>query len=258
MSSLRLRRKRVTSGTWAEALSPPGRALIHVSCTVALVGPLALAAAMPGQAVAANCSHSPEPGIDWSACSKKALMLGGSNFQGANLTGADLMLTDLSRTNMKGADLEKASLTRAWFTGAIADGAKFDRIEGYRTGFDNVSAVGASFASAELPRASFKGAVLTNANFEKAELARADFSGAELSGARFAYANLSRAELAKATFEGGLDFSRAFLFLTRIEGLDLSSSTGLVQAQIDLACGDATTKLPVGFTAPPSWPCPFD
>lgn len=249
---------------WAPAEEPSSddHGLGHASCTMPLglilAVALALIAIMFRPAVAANCSHTPAPGVDWSECSKKALMLGGSNFEGANLTGADLMLTDLSRTNMKGADLEKASLTRAWFTGATADRAKFDRIEGYRTGFDNVSAVGASFALAELPRASFKGALLINANFEKAELGRADFSGAVLTGARFALANLSRAELGKAKFEGGLDFSRAFLFLTRIEGLDLSSSTGLEQEQIDLACGDAATKLPSGFTVPTSWPCPFD
>ncbi|MBD9371442.1 pentapeptide repeat-containing protein [Rhizobium sp. ARZ01] len=220
--------------------------------------PLALVTAAAPAARAADCSSSPEPGIDWSECSKRALMLEGSDFRGANLTGADLMLTDLSRTNMNGANLEKASLARAWFTGATAEKANFNRIEGFRTGFDKVSAAGATFASAELQRASFKGANLTGVDFEKAELGRADFSGAVLTGVRFPYANLSRADLSKAIFEGGLDLSHAFLFLTRIEGLDLSSSTGLEQEQIDLACGNASTRLPAGFTAPPTWPCPFD
>ena len=34
------------------------------------------------------------------------------------------------------------------------------------------------------------------------------------------------------------------LFLTRIEGLDLSAATGLAQWQIDMSCGDGNTKLP--------------
>ncbi|NEK55267.1 pentapeptide repeat-containing protein, partial [Rhizobium leguminosarum] len=51
---------------------------------------------------------------------------------------------------------------------------------------------------------------------------------------------------------------RAFMFLTHIEGLDLSAATGLEQAQIDLACGDASTKLPVGLSAPTTWPCPAE
>lgn len=219
---------------------------------------LALATLTPAGARAADCSATPRPGIDWSECTKRAIMLQGADFQGANLSGADLMLTDLSRTNMSAANLEKAALARAWLTGATAEKTNFNRIEGFRTGFDRVSAPGATFASAELQRASFKGAVLTGANFEKAELGRADFTGAVLTGARFPYANLSRADLSKASFDGGLDFSHAFLFLTRIEGLDLSTSTGLEQEQVDLACGNAQTKLPPGFTAPSDWPCPFD
>ena len=47
----------------------------------------------------------------------------------------------------------------------------------------------------------------------------------------------------------------AFMFLTRIEGLDLSAAWGLQQAQIDLACGDTSTKLPAGLSAPAHWPC---
>lgn len=219
---------------------------------------LALATLTPAAAGAADCSALPRPGIDWSECTKRAIILQGRDFQGANLSGADLMFTDLSNTNISAANLEKAALARAWFTGAAAEKANFNRIEGFRTGFDKVSAPGATFASAELQRASFRGAVLTGANFEKAELGRADFTGAVLTGARFPYANLSRADLSKASFEGGLDFAHAFLFLTRIEGLDLSASTGLEQEQIDLACGNAATKLPPGFTASPDWPCPFD
>ena len=46
-----------------------------------------------------------------------------------------------------------------------------------------------------------------------------------------------------------LVFDRAFMFLTRIEGLDLSVAQGLEQRQIDLACGDAKTKLPAELKA---------
>ena len=51
------------------------------------------------------------------------------------------------------------------------------------------------------------------------------------------------------------DFSQAFLFGARFEATDLSAVKGLVQAQIDVACGDAKTKLPAALKAPPSWPC---
>ncbi|WP_244480366.1 pentapeptide repeat-containing protein [Rhizobium sp. Root1220] len=207
---------------------------------------------------AADCSDTPVAGIDWRECSKKNLMLQGSDFQGANLADADLSLTNLSSTNLTAANLEKATLVRAWFTGAQAGKANFSKIEAYRSGFENVFAEEATFAGAELQRANFNGAKLSGANFEKAELGRASFNKAVLTGTRFKLANLSRADFSQATFDGPLAFDHAFMFLTRIDGLDLSAATGLDQAQINLACGDAKTKLPSGLSAPVNWPCPSD
>ncbi|SEH92961.1 Uncharacterized protein YjbI, contains pentapeptide repeats [Rhizobium tibeticum] len=209
-------------------------------------------------AAASDCGRTPVAGIDWSECSKKNLMLQGSDFQGANLAGTDLSLTNLSDTNLTSANLEKATLARAWFTGAQAGKANFSKIEAYRSGFENVFAEGASFAGAELQRSNFNGAKLSGANFEKAELGRASFAKAVLTGTKFSLANLSRADLSEATFEGPVAFDRAFMFLTRIEGLDLSAATGLEQAQVDLACGDAKTKLPAGLSPPANWPCASD
>ena len=121
--------------------------------------------------------------------------------------------------------------------------------------FTSISAPGASFANAELQRADFGGADLTGANFQKAELGRASFKDAVITGGNFAMANLSRVQLFAAKFEGPLDFSGAFLFQTRLEGVDLSQAKGLQQWQIDQACGDANTKLPSGLTAPADWAC---
>ena len=68
-------------------------------------------------------------------------------------------------------------------------------------------------------------------------------------------ANLARADFRGATFTAPIDFDGAFFFLTRIEGLDLSKSTGLSQWQLNMACGDARTELPSGLTRPEDWPC---
>ena len=149
-------------------------------------------------------------------------------------------------------------MVRASLAGAKADKANFSRLEAYRTSFAGISAQGASFASAELQRADFSQANLTGADFQKAELGRVNFGKATLTGTHFPMANLSRAELRGATFEGPIDFTDAFLFLTRIGGLDLSKATGLEQAQIDLTCGDKATKLPAGLKAPATWPCKLD
>ncbi len=174
---------------------------------------------------------------------------------GANLFGADLSFSDLRNSDLTGANLEKATLTRASLAGSKADGAKFQRIEGYRTLFNEISATGSSFASAELQRADFSGAKLDGANFEKAELGRVVFTGASIGGVKFTFANLARARLSGATFDKPLDLGGAFLFLARLDGLDLSAATGLQQAQIDQACGDDKTKLPEGLKVPEGWPC---
>ncbi len=217
-----------------------------------------LAFAAPSLAQAASCKDSAAPGADWTDCNKKALMLGGSDLQGANLVNTDFTLTDLRGANLTGANLEKATLVRSSVAGAVANGANFAKIEAYRCNFAGISAEKASFINSELQRANFSGARLTGTSFEKAELGRANFDKAELTGTRFSHANLSRADLTNTSFSGPIDFQGAFMFLTRVEGVDLSEATGLEQEQVDMTCGDSATKLPAGMNTPGSWPCASD
>ena len=207
-------------------------------------------------AAAADCSASPTAGLNWSACAKHMIIIPGSELEGANLHKTDFAGTDLSNSNLKSANLEEANLMRASLADTNAEKANFKEVEAYRSNFSNIAADGASFKNAELQRTNFSGAKLAGANFERAELGRADFDKAVLTGSSFTLANLSRADLSHATFKGPLTLSHAFMFRTRIEGLDLSAAQGLVQEQIDLACGDTKTKLPAYLKAPTNWPCP--
>ncbi|BDA87008.1 hypothetical protein Sa4125_45500 [Aureimonas sp. SA4125] len=208
---------------------------------------------------AVECTAAAEPAIDWSACNRTNLVLSGADLAGAHLVGTDFSLSDLREAQLSSANLEKAKLVRVLLVGAVADKASFTRVEGYRTDFTGASAKGASFQAAELQRADFTDAALSGASFEKAELGRARFKGADLSDNRFAFANLARAEFSGADIAGSLDFTGAYMFLTRIEGVDLSAAKGLVQPQVDLSCGDAQTRLPEGLTPPKTWPCgPYD
>jgi len=209
-------------------------------------------------ASAADCKALPAAGVDWQGCSKGKLMLSGSDLSGANLGEADLSLTDLRDSNLAGANLEKAGLSRSSIAGSNGEKANFSRVEGYRADFEGVSAPGASFASAELQRANFSGAKLDDADFQKAELGRANFKDATISNGKFAMANLSRVNLSEAKLAGEIDLSGTFLFLTRLEGLDLSQAKGLQQWQIDQACGNADTKLPANVKAPADWACEPD
>ncbi|MBP1872308.1 uncharacterized protein YjbI with pentapeptide repeats [Ensifer adhaerens] len=209
-------------------------------------------------ALAAHCKGWPEPGVNWSECNKSRLMLAGADLEGANLFGANFTMTDLRDANLRFANLEKAKLVRASLDGASARKTTFARAEAYRASFVRFFAQDVSFEGAELQRADFSRADLVRVNFEKSELGRAKFGGAKLQDVHFSRANLSRADFSGASFAGFSKFDRSILFLTRIEGADLSAATGLQQSQIDTACGDADTKLPPGLSVPASWPCMFD
>lgn len=211
-----------------------------------------------GSALAANCGDMASAGVDWQDCQKRFLILRDSDMSGANLAGADFTSTDLRATNLEKANLEKATLVRSSLVGANAKGANFAKVEGYRTDFGELDAQGAVFANAELQRADFTGANLADTDFEKAELGRALFDNAVITGSRFSLANLARADLRHAQFTGPIDFTEAFLFLTRIGGVDLTAATGLEQWQVDMACGDSATRLPAGLTMPAAWPCQLD
>jgi uncharacterized protein YjbI with pentapeptide repeats len=217
-----------------------------------------LLASLAAPARADDCRSAASAGIDWSRCDKKLLMLGGSDLSGARLGEADFTATDLMNTRLDGADFEKARLIRASLAGASAKAARFARVEAYRTSFQNLDAPGASFESAELQRSDFRGATLSKANFTKAELGRSQFDGAELGGVSFALASLARADFRGAKLSAPVNFDRAFLFLARLEDIDLSAATGLAQSQIDMACGNAATVLPEGLSRPKTWPCGFD
>jgi uncharacterized protein YjbI with pentapeptide repeats len=228
------------------------RALVlRVFPAIAAVVPFALAS----PAAAVNCGASPQAGVNWQDCRKRNLMLDGVDLSRANLVEADFSSTDLRDTKLAASDFSKAALARAMLDNSDAAGANFEKALGYRTSFVNANLENANFNKAEMQRADFTDAVLTSADFEKSELGRVNFSGADINGTNFDYANLARADFRAAKFDTPIAFAGAYLYQTRIEGVDLSQATGLMQWQIDLACGDAATKLPQGLEAPAGWPC---
>lgn len=220
---------------------------------------LGLACSLPARpALAGDCSAAPAAGIDWSDCRKRNLILSGANLSRANLSGADFTSTDLRKSGLDGADMEKANLLRSMMDDSKAAGANFERAVGFRTSFVNTDLTSARFAKSEMQRADFTGATLTNVDFEKSELGRANFSNADINGTNFRFANLARADFRTARFDTPIDFSSAYFYQTRIEGLDLSKAVGLAQWQVDMACGDLGTLLPSGLEIPKQWPCATD
>jgi uncharacterized protein YjbI with pentapeptide repeats len=104
-------------------------------------------------------------------------------------------------------------------------------------------------------RSNFTEADLTGADMSKAELARVVFAKATIAGVSFKYSNLSRADL-RGVDAADANLTGSYLFLTKLDGANLSGTSGLVQAQIDVACGTSETQLPAGLAPPRTWPCP--
>ena len=214
--------------------------------------PLVLSIATPALAA---CGDAADRGVDWSGCRKRNIIMSDFDFEGSDFTRADLSSSDLRRSNLNGATFNKANLVRASLQEATAMEANFSNAVASRTDFSYTDLRNANFAKAETNRTNFTGANLSGADLSKAEFARGVFSQAIISGVNFDYTNLSRSDFRGASFEAAPSMLNAYLFQTRVEGLDLSNVSGLENWQISLACGDENTKLPAGLQRPESWPC---
>jgi uncharacterized protein YjbI with pentapeptide repeats len=125
---------------------------------------------------------------------------------------------------------------------------------------------GASCPACNLFQADLQNAELKSKNFARARLRQADmsasimnrttFAGGDLRdvnayGAVFTGANFAGADLTNATFVGtyleGANLRGARLSGANFSGAEMERAMGLTQAQLSMACGDDSTKLPRGL-----------
>jgi len=131
-------------------------------------------------------------------------------------------------------DLERANLAGQWLLGEDLRKANLSRAK----------LSDANLSDANLSDANLSDANLSGANLSDADLSRADLSDAKLSDAKLIGADLSDADL------GGATLDRAQLGNADLTGANLSDATDLTQTQLDVACGNANTKLPEGLIKP--------
>ena len=131
---------------------------------------------------------------------------------------------DLTNAKMTGGFFQLANFVTADLSGANFDGANLAGAQ-----LDNAKAVNASFVYTNFSGTRLTGADMRGANFAHAWLNWTWFAGAKLDGANFADARMPGTQLYNA---------------------DLSKVVGLTQAQLETACGDATTVLPPGLRVP--------
>jgi uncharacterized protein YjbI with pentapeptide repeats len=186
--------------------------------------------------------------LDLSSTDLKGANLGGTHLERAILTGVHLEAAYLAEAHLDEAILGEAHLEKAHLQKACLERAYLAEAH-----LDEAILVEARLGSALLLDARLEGALLNGAHLERTILLNAHLKGANLLNAHLEGANLGGARLEGAIF-GKAHLEGANLTGARLEGTDLREVTGLVQAQIDEAFGNAATKLPEGLARPPHWP----
>jgi len=113
--------------------------------------------------------------------------------------------------------------------------------------YRNVS--GRDFSGARIRQADLSVAIADRTRFVRANASLTNFFGARLTRADFTEANLAGTTFVGA-YLGSANFTGARLDGANFSGAEMASSQGLTQAQLNTACGDATTQLPPGLTLP--------
>jgi uncharacterized protein YjbI with pentapeptide repeats len=163
---------------------------------------------------------------------------------GVRLNNANLSSSNFNNSNLSGGSLDGSNLSGAHFRGALM----------YRVSGTGVNMPNAVLEDATLTEARLSDAKLANANLSRANLSRAVFSNSDFKGAQFDNANLTEAHFQSGQFQNA-DFGDAILIDTNLDDADFSGATmstvqGLKQVQLDVACGDEKTRLPVGLSLP--------
>jgi uncharacterized protein YjbI with pentapeptide repeats len=109
-----------------------------------------------------------------------------------------------------------------------------------------VDCVGCNLSGADLSNTCVKEHDLHGANFDGADATLMCMSFANFTNASFRGTELSGANLAGSKMDGA-DLTGAKTSITSFLGTDLTKVKGLTQKQLDVACGDAATKLPPGL-----------
>ena len=206
----------------------------------------------------ASCNDSAGPSVNWQNCRKRNLIMDGFNFSGSDFTRTDFSASDLRNSNLSNSKFVKTNLMRASIAGSQAKDANFEGVIASRTDFSKGNFSNSNFNKAEISRSNFSNSNLQNAQMSKADFSRVNFSNANMKGVNLSFSNISRANLTGIIINENFSLEGSYMFLTHIEGVDLSRLTGLEQWQINMACGNKQTVLPDDLSTPASWPCKLD
>jgi uncharacterized protein YjbI with pentapeptide repeats len=112
-----------------------------------------------------------------------------------------------------------------------------------------VEVQGRNFSRARLRQSDLTLAVMGRTNLSGADLRDVDAYAGVFSSSNFSGADLTNSSWVGAHF-GGANLRGAKLMGANFSGAELAGASGLTQAQLNAACGDAETTLPGGMRIP--------
>lgn len=163
--------------------------------------------------------------------------LAGANFNRANLDNTSFYKAHLMRVKGEQVNLNKAVLRGTTLSDVRLVSSSFVLADLYKADLTGGNFTDSNFTRARLKSTDAMGAIFVGANFTKARLDHGDFTGSDFSGAQFIHTKFGDAVVTDANFTGA-DFS----------GAEMVEITGLIQEQLDGACGSKETQLPEGFS----------
>jgi uncharacterized protein YjbI with pentapeptide repeats len=217
----------------------PVEGAVTKKLTPALLALATLAIALP-----ASAQIRVDARIQMSSGSCSGCDLSNKAMNGIRLNNANLSGSIFNNSNLSGGSLDGSNLTGAHFRSALMYRVRGENVTMPRAILEDATLTeanltNAKLADAKLSRADLSRAVFSDANFEGAEFDKADLTGAQFRSGKFRNARFGTANMQNALFDGA-DFS----------GADMSQVESLTQTQLETACGDEKTRLPVGLSLP--------
>jgi uncharacterized protein YjbI with pentapeptide repeats len=126
------------------------------------------------------------------------------------------------------------------------EGSNCPRCNLFQADFSNHRMVGRDFAGSRLRQADLSATVMNHTDFAGADLRDVNAYGGVFSSSTFSGANLTHASFVGAYLQGA-NFRGAIFDGTNFSGAEMSRARGLTQRQLDGACGDEATTLPLGL-----------
>lgn len=119
----------------------------------------------------------------------------------------------------------------------------------FQADLSGLRARGLNLSRARLRQADLSLVVMSRTRFSNADLRDIEAYGGVFSGSNFSGANLTNASFVGAHLDGSA-FAGATLTGANFGGASLERASGLTQARLNQACGDAATRLPRGLSIP--------